>query len=471
MISKSVWIAIAAGTLSVQAFGADPITLIAIDGQAAPDSNGTLSLTNGQYSYSLNDLGQVAYEAEYSGIAQTNVNRFALIVSDGTTDASIARGGALNPGDGFRRGFSPVINNAGQVAAYIFTGPGTVGVATLGRYETDGTFTQIAQNGQASPGFFEGDTLNNQPYRRFEIVSGRKFLDMNEQGDVAYMAELGVSSGTFPIGSFLYTDQVGDARMMAVTGRSSVTGSGTLTTLRSLSMNDSQGFSYDASFLTPTTPAQPFIGIMRSNRIDNDTDFVNNFNFSMITDSRDEIVSGYRPMITGGNGLLFSNINNHGQVAFSAVATNVNNSQDQLRFIALADADDSISVLVTVGDSVPSGTIRIFNTTYTSLNDFEQVAFIADVNTGSDFIWTLMVHDPIQGIVELVREGDAFMGSTIRSFNDHFEINNAGQVAFSARLADGRDFIGLVQGPLVPAPSAIFALGLAGMVAMRRRRG
>lgn len=468
MQSKSVAVALVAGSLCLSAH-ADPITLIAINGQAAPNSNGTLLLSTGQYDFSLNDLGQVAYEAEYTGIAQTNVDRFALIVSDGSTDTTIARGGPLNPGDGFRRGFSPVINNAGQVAAYIFTGPGTTGVATLGRYESDGTFTQIAQNGQVSPGYFSGDPTNNQPYRRFEIISGRKFLDMNEQGDVAYIAELGVATGSFPIASYLYTDQVGDARMMTVTGNT-VTGTGNLSTLRSLSMNDSQDFSYDASFLTTSPPVQSFIGIVRSNRIDNDANFANNFTFSTITDSRDEIVTGYRPVISGGNGLIFSNINNQGQVAFSAVAANVNNSQDQLRFIALAEADDTISVLVTVGDAVPSGTIRIFNTTYTSLNDFGQVAFIADVNTGSDFIWTLMVHDPIQGIVELVREGDAFMGSTITNFNAHFEINNAGQVAFSGRLADGRNFIGLVQGPLIPAPSTALALGLAGLAAARRRR-
>jgi hypothetical protein len=470
VISNCVRIVLAAGLLSFPAYATDPITLIAIDGQAAPDGNGMLSLSNGQYGFSLNNLGRVAYEAEYTGIAQANVNRFALIVSDGATDTTIARGGALNPGEGFRRGFSPVINNAGQVASYIFTGPGTTGVATLGRYETDGTFTQIAQNGQASPGYFAGDSTNNQPYRRFEIVNGRKFLDMNEQGDVGFMAELGVPTGSFPIASYIYTDQIGDARMMAITD-STGAGTGTLTALRSLSINDSQNFSYDASLRTFSPPTENFIGIVRSHRIDNDANFANNFSFSTITDSRDEIFTGYRPVITAGNGLTFSNINNNDQVAFSAVAQNVNNSQDQVRFIALADADDSVSVLVTVGDSVPSGSIRIFRSTYTSLNDFEQVAFIADVNTGTDFIWTLMVHDPNQGIVELVREGDAFMGSTINSFNAHFEINNAGQVAFSGRLADGRDFIGLVQGPLVPAPSAILALGLAGLTATRRRRG
>lgn len=470
MSLKFVCTATVAGLLAVPAF-ADPITLIAIDGQAAPDGNGSLVLSTSFYNFSLNDRGQVAYEADYSGLAQANVNRFALIVSDGSTDRTVVRGGALNPGEGFRRGFSPVINNAGQVASSIFAGPGSTGVATIGRFEADGTFTQIAQNGESSPGYFNGDLTNNQPYRQFGIVNGRRFLDMNERGDVGYLAELGVSTGSFPIANYLYTDQLNAARMTAVT-RPPVAGQVTLSTLWGMSMNNNQSFSFDTAFRDSTvSPAEGRVGIARSARIADNVDYSLNFNFSGVTDSNQQLIPGYTPILTAAAGLSFSNINDNESVAFGITVENVNNSSDRLQALALADGNDSITLLVTQGDAVPSGTIRLLRSTYSSLNNFDQVAFVADVDTGSQFLWTLMVHDPQLGIVELVREGDSFLGSTITTIQGYFEINNEGTVAFQGRLADGRDFIGLAQGPRIPAPSTLACAAALGLMASRRRRG
>jgi len=104
------------------------------------------------------------------------------------------------------------------------------------------------------------------------------------------------------------------------------------------------------------------------------------------------------------------------------------------------------------------------------INNHGKIAFTAQVAaTGTYGIFT--GNDPLQDRVAMV--GDPLDGSTITSLvMGRNGLNDQGQVAFSAELADGRK--GIFVATPVPEPSAILMLGLGSLTAIaffpRRRR-
>jgi hypothetical protein len=135
----------------------------------------------------------------------------------------------------------------------------------------------------------------------------------------------------------------------------------------------------------------------------------------------------------------------------------------------------------TIADSSGPLNIALANQSI-ALNNLGEVAFLAGLDAGGDGIFTGpdIIDDKVIG------QGDALFGSTIGHptfpflttgnlgfFRDG--INDSGELAFWARLTDGRQVIVRatpMAAAAVPAPGtlALFAAGLAGLGLVRWRR-
>jgi hypothetical protein len=109
-----------------------------------------------------------------------------------------------------------------------------------------------------------------------------------------------------------------------------------------------------------------------------------------------------------------------------------------------------------------------------SINNAGTVAFFATLDAGGSGIFT--GSDPTADAV--IRTGDALFGAPVTALDFFRGLNDAGQMAFIAELADGRQVVvradpaqvGAVPGPSALALLAIGTLALAGYRWKRRRR-
>jgi hypothetical protein len=103
-----------------------------------------------------------------------------------------------------------------------------------------------------------------------------------------------------------------------------------------------------------------------------------------------------------------------------------------------------------------------------SLNDAGTVGFFANLSTGGFGLFT--GPDPVAD--RIIGSGDVLLGSTVTGLSFSAEgLNNNGQVAFSATLADGRRV--LVRADVVPEPGSLTLVIVAAVpgvgLALRRR--
>jgi PEP-CTERM motif len=154
------------------------------------------------------------------------------------------------------------------------------------------------------------------------------------------------------------------------------------------------------------------------------------------------------------NGPFFPSINNAGTVAFVAAL----DSGGEGVFTS------SNGILTPVADT--TGLFSGFFAFAPSINNLGQVAFEASLDAGGGGIF--VGPDPV--IDKVIGTGDSLFGSAVTLLLFSPEgLNDAGQVAFYAELADGTGVF--VRADPVPEPSTLLlvSLGLAGMGAWRRR--
>ena len=100
------------------------------------------------------------------------------------------------------------------------------------------------------------------------------------------------------------------------------------------------------------------------------------------------------------------------------------------------------------------------------LNDSGTLAFVGDLTAGGRAIY---LRSSDGTLTRIIGNGDALDGSTITGLTFPFaSINDAGQIAFAASLADGRQ--GVFVGTVVPEPSSLALIGVGGLMAILRRR-
>jgi hypothetical protein len=149
-------------------------------------------------------------------------------------------------------------------------------------------------------------------------------------------------------------------------------------------------------------------------------------------------------------------LNNAGQVVFAAGLDDTNGGTSDNYGIFLGSGGP-LSQLVRTGESAPDG-----NGSYSDfvgipiLNDAGQTAFVGRLTNTSggsiDNLGIFLADD--NDIRQIARLGQALAGSTITALqlgqlaDEENGLNNAGQIAYWAQLADGREMIALWTPPM-----------------------
>ena len=345
-------------------------TQIARPGFESPNGLGEFTLLS---DIALNDAGRVAFHYGFS----TNQNPFGrgVIVVDGAGGfESIAFNDDLAPsGNGTLGNFRDLqLNNAGQVVFSASLG-GTVGGVTdnIGLYRGGGTarLTEIARRGETVPVGI-GEFSNFSP------------ADVNESGQVAFVAELMNTIGSLDRRGIFLSDGVNETLQIARSGRPVPAGQGTF--------------------------------------------------------------SGFDTIA----------VNNSGQVAFSSGIANGLGGTG----IFIGDGLGTMTKVVLAGDVTPDGMSTFTNISTPTFNDLGQVAFrtdLRDMGFGGIRAAIFFYDENESGLVEVIRVGDSFLGSTVSNFTlltanrlnpgwgERSGLNELGQIAFGFALIDGRSGIAI----------------------------
>lgn len=492
---------------SAAAAYAQTTQVVVLTGDAAPDGNGTLSTINSVPA--LNDLGQAAFEADLVGTSGGGADDLGVFRADAISLALIARRGQASPdGDGTFANFgpasiSPLINDAGQVTFFdnlnntsldrgIFRGSGTPASLTtivrkndpapdgngvidtfgdhalnnlgqvafrssltgtsggsadnLGLYRGDGTtLVEIVRKGDTAPG---GNGM-------FSIID-EDFV-LNDAGQVAFFAILSGTSGGSNDNQGVFRSDGTTLVEIARKGDAAPDGNGTFIGLNDPAINNAgqAAFRGNLDGTSGGETAGVFIG--------------DGVTLGQIVRKVDAAPDGNGAFSGFGNPTL----NDSGQAAFTALLDGTSGGLDDDRGIFRGDALTGPTQIVRKGQAAPDGNGLFASIGNPALNDAGQVAFAASLSgtldgTGDDR--GIFFFDELLGLLQVAREGDSFLGSTITAlgFQDSiaFEadegsgLNNLGQVAYRFTLADGREGVAIWT---IPEPASLALLGLGGL--------
>ncbi len=189
----------AASAMQIGRTSGGAITQIVLQGQPAPDGNGTYGASGFNPNIAINDSGQVAFSQTLTGTALGTNDDEGIFRGSGGAITQVFREGQNSPGGNGQYAFGIfdrwVLSNTGQV---LFTASlnGTSGGTSddLGLFRGDGiTTTQIAREGQPAPNG-DGTFVNfSNPAANTAAI--------NTHGQVAFVASL--SGGTGSEGIFL----------------------------------------------------------------------------------------------------------------------------------------------------------------------------------------------------------------------------------------------------------------------------
>lgn len=157
--------------------GANGLTQLIRKGQSAPDNNGTISGFSTRPNY-INDNGQIAVTAAYSGTSGGTDDNNAILRADGDGITQIVRSNQASPdGNGVFVGFNnPFFNNAGQTAFFAALRDTSGSDDETGVFTSDGVDTfQVVR---------DGDTISGS------TVTSVSIGGLNNHGQVSYEAAL-----------------------------------------------------------------------------------------------------------------------------------------------------------------------------------------------------------------------------------------------------------------------------------------
>lgn len=437
------------GTATSGIFTGTPGSLqaAALQGGAAPGGGtfGTLTLP-----VSLNDSGQLAFNASLT--TGSSVAQGVFTGTPGSVQA-VARQGTAAPAGGNFNVFStssagaaasPVINSAGQVAfqATLSGGTAAAGIFT----GTPSSLQAAALVGQAAPGGIGNFTTT---------VTAPAF---NASGQIAFVSLIGSTPGIFAgTPGSLQTAAYG-----AAPG-----GVGNYGSPTSTSCNNAGQVAFTTTLSSGTATAGIFAGAPGSV----------------------QAVALQGAAAPGGSGATFlsfsnANINGAGQVSFGAAFTGSSTTAALYQF-----SGGTVTPVAVVGQTAPNGTTYASFASAQVQNGAGQVAFVANLSgtgvvSGTNSV-ALFAGLP-GALSEIVRQGDVIdvdptAGTDLRTVSGSISLiinaggqdgrglsfNNNGLIAYRLAFTDGSTG---VFTSLVPEPTSLCGLALAGVTMLRRRR-
>jgi hypothetical protein len=400
------------------------LTQIAREGNAAPGGGGGAfgSFNN----IKMNSSGQVAFtSSSMTGTSGGTANDRGVFSGDGGAITEIAREGDTAPdANGTLSNFGNVgIRDDGQVAFVDFTIQGTSG----GFADNSGIFrgsstAQLVREGQAAPGAGGG------------LVGSTSNVQFNEAGQVAFesFGGAGTSGGAANDNGVFLRETTGTLTEIAREGDAAPDANGTLASINQVRLNKAGQVAFSSSSMAGTAGGtSDNSGVFRGD------------GGALIQVARE---GGAAPGAAGGTfGNSFSSIdiNDAGQVLFSNsfMQGTANGTADDSG--VFRDTGGALSEIAREGQATGNGTMGL--TVDAIMNQTGQIAFETQAMLGTAGGTTddkaIFIGDG-QDTVELVRKGDAFEGSTVSTLNittDGGGINKFGQVAVDAILSDGRD--------------------------------
>ena len=423
--------------------------ILARSGTAVPDGDGTFEDFSDP---TLNDAGQAAFSAFLDGTD----NRQGVFRGDGGAVTQLARRGQAAPdGDGsFEEFGDPTLNGAGQAAFRAFLSGNPTGVF---RGDDDGV-TQLARAGQAAPGGGEFDSFSEpalngagQAGFRASLTGGGAGIFRGDDDGVTQLARAGQAApggGTFSSFSSFADPTLNDAgqagfRAFLTGGGAGIfRGDGDAVTRIARTGQDAPGGGTYEGFLDPT---------------------LNNAGQAAFK----AFLTGNDSGIFRGDGGILTQIAREGQAApdddgtFTGFGDPALNASGQAAFQGFLTGTDSsegvfrgdggaLTQIARQGQTAPggSGTLVFFGTPV--LNATGQAAFSAFLDVPGEFDGNtgFFTGDGID-LLTVVRVGDSLAGSTIdglflddsNNFDREVSLNDFGQVAYRARLTDGREVV------------------------------
>ena len=343
------------------------VTPLVWDGDPAPNTGGTFSLTMATVPPAMNDSGQVVFYSQVTG----GMKPWGLFRADGATVTDMVLGGDPAPDTGggvygmlFAQ--SPGVSEAGEVA---FTADIMGGSPSGGVFRTDGTTDRlIAGADQAAPG-----------------TGGGTFMAMfstpaiNAAGQVAFSCD--VMDGTAMSGIWRGDGSVLDP--IAVGGQAAPDGNGEFGMFGNPAINGAGQVAFSAMLIGTLSPGMDSAGIWRGDGT----------GITKMARSGDVVPDGNG--IIGFTGAMTPYLNDGGLVAFVADLTETAGALMDNRGIFLADGVEVVQVARKGEAAGDVGGSRITNLNLSGMggmpgtvsgdviNSYGQVVYLADYDDGS----------------------------------------------------------------------------------------
>jgi hypothetical protein len=445
-------------------FRGDGTTLLQIarESQVVPGGNGVYS----SFGFpTINESGQVAFGAFLRMTNSPNTDTAAIYRGTGVEVVEIVRAGQTLPdGVGIFRDNSflidqPLINNVGQVA---FSSSISGAAPSSGIFRGDGTtVVQIARRNQPAPDgmgvFYDIDRVPTQ----------------NNSGQVTFRiraSDLGASDYG------IYRSDGSNSVRIVRTGQAAPDGDGSFSGVGAyVAINDSGAVAFFGALSNPTRQGL-FLG----------------------TESTVLQIAREGQIAPDGNGALrfFGRpaLNESGQVVFRATLSGTVGGNNDNQGLFRTDGT-ALTQIARAGQTAPGGngtfkfTTSVDSDLMPTINEKGQIAVatqLFETAAGASDNYGIFLFDDSRGLVQVAREGEPFLGSTIRGleFNPRTSLsigvsghersgfNKTGttRIAYQFTLADGRS--GIAVWMLVPEPAggALVMIGLFGVGRFCSRR-
>lgn len=385
---------------------------VAREGELAPDGNGVFSSVMLGSTYRLSDSGDVAFAAEMTSTSGGTTDNEGIFYGAGGDLTQVVRKSDVVSGFSVRDIRDFHFNNAGTVAVRTnLDSPRDIGLSSVSRSVRE----MAAFQGQFVSLSFNLGVMDSP--------------SLSDSGQIAYHAEL-VDTSNGAIGTAILrqsASQIGKT-IIAREGDATPDGEWQFQSFKDPQINKNDKVAFEAE-ISNGDHNIPAIYVSDGATI------------SEVVREGELLPDGAGAFFGIGNAAF----NNAGQVAFQAGADAA--GEDPASGVFLGDGN-AVTQIVRTGQLVPTGNDIITNIRELGVNDAGHVAIVTEIN--DVFLDHAIVLGDGDELVSVITEGDALKGNEVvgvalggvgQGFEDSLGegMNNAAQVVFSFTLEDERD--------------------------------